>query len=171
MTSHLHNISIVNALVAWTAVYWLLRPRLARAPFDTRLATSLAPHLFRYLGLIAFVPTLFDMRALGFSDAYQSIVAWGDFASGLLALFAIGLVHTRHPLAIPTVWVFNVVGMLDFCYAGLQLAPRITDSTIIGPLAWPVFTLYLPMLVVSHVAIFVLLWGGRRTVALTFTRG
>lgn len=145
MESQLHNLSLVNAIAAWTTVYLLLRPRLARESVATHLTVLLVPHLFRYLGLIALIPSLFDMRSLGFSDTYHAIVGWGDFASGLLALAAIWLVQRQSRFALAGVWLFNVIGTADFLHAGLQLAPRISDPSVIGPLGWPVFTVYLPI--------------------------
>jgi hypothetical protein len=154
MYSYLHLISMTNALAAWGMVYWLIRPRLMAWGRDGHLKALIAPHLFRYLGLIALIPVLFDMRSLGFGDGYHAIVGYGDFASGLLALLSLVLLQRRSAFATPVIWLFNIVGLADFMHAGLQLAPAITDPAIIGPLGWPVFTVYLPMLIVSHLAIF-----------------
>jgi hypothetical protein len=153
----MHNISIANALIAWGLVYFLVRPSLNRAGQDTHLVILISLHLFRYLGLIALIPSLFDVRALGFGEAYHAQIAYGDWTTGLLAGVAILLIKAKSRFAIPMTWLFNSIGILDFMNAGLQLAPRITDPAIIGDLGWVVFTVYLPMLVVSHFAIFYLL--------------
>jgi hypothetical protein len=163
MYAYLHIISIANALIAWGAVYWVIRPRLIASGGKTHLTVLILPHLFRYLGLIALIPSLFDMRALGFDDSYHAIVGYGDWISGLLALVALILVRTQSRFAVPILWLFNIVGMADFMHAGLQLAPSITDPAIIGPLGWPVFTVYLPMLIVSHLSMFALLITGKAT--------
>jgi hypothetical protein len=158
MISHqLHNISIVNALIAWGLIYSLIRPFLNRSGQETHLVALISLHLFRYLGLIALIPSLFDVRALGFSDAYHTQIAYGDWISGLLAIVTILLIKARSRWAVPVTWLFNIFGIVDFLNAGLQLAPKITDPAIIGDLGWVVFTVYLPMLVVSHFAIFYLL--------------
>jgi hypothetical protein len=60
-------------------------------------------------------------------------------------------------------WVFNIVGLADFANAGLRIAPAIKDPAIIGDLGWVVFTVFLPMLIVSHVAGLVVL--ARRSVS------
>jgi hypothetical protein len=164
MYQYLHIISMANALFAWAMVYWLIRQRLLAAGHETHLKALLAPHLFRYLGLIALIPALFDMRSLGFGETYHAIVGYGDFVSGLLALLSLCLLQRKSAAAIPVIWFFNVFGLADFLHAGLQLAPAIKDPAIIGPLGWPVFTIYLPMLIVSHLAIFsVLVRGDART--------
>jgi hypothetical protein len=153
----LHNISIANALIAWGLVYFVVRPSLNRTGRDTHLVVLISLHLFRYLGLIALIPSLFDVRALGFSNAYHTQIAYGDWLSGLLAIAAILSIKARSRWAMPITWFFNIVGIVDFLNEGLQLAPKITDPSIIGDLGWVVFTVYLPMLVVSHLAIFYLL--------------
>ena len=159
MENIVHLVSMANALLAWAVVYWLIRPALVRAGPTTHLAALTAPHLFRYLGLVALVPALFDMRPLGFGETYHAIVGYGDWISGLLALATIVLIkaQSRHVVAAAT--AFNLVGLADFAHAGLQLAPKITDPSIIGDLGWILFTVYLPMLMVSHIAALWLLWG------------
>jgi hypothetical protein len=154
MEPYVHLVSIANALVAWGVVYLLLRPSLQRAGKKAHLMALIAPHLFRYLGLIALVPTLFDMRSLGFDGQFHAIIGYGDWISGLLALVALGLLAANSRVAIPFIWLFNIVGLADFANAGLRIAPAITDPAIIGDLGWIVFTVFLPMLIVSHLAIF-----------------
>jgi hypothetical protein len=77
--------------------------------------------------------------------------------SGILALIALALLMAKSRLAIPAIWVFNIVGLADFMNAGLRLAPMIDDPAMIGDLGWLLFTFYLPMLVISHIAIFFVL--------------
>jgi hypothetical protein len=154
MEPYVHLVSIANALVAWSVVYLLLRGSLRRAGKKAHLMALIAPHLFRYLGLIALVPALFDMRSLGFDDQFHAVIGYGDWISGILALVALGLLAANSRLAIPSVWLFNIVGLADFANAGLRIAPAITDPAIIGDLGWIVFTVFLPMLIVSHLAIF-----------------
>lgn len=154
---HVHNISTANALLVWAAIYFVLRPSLNRAGKQAHLAALIAPHLFRYLGLITLLPHLFDVRALGFDDAYHAQIGFGDWTSGLLALLALALLGARSVLAIPAIWLFNIIGLADFLNAGLRLAPMISNPAVIGDLGWILLTFYLPMLVVSHIAIFVAL--------------
>ncbi|MGL4553079.1 MAG: hypothetical protein ACRC33_18085 [Gemmataceae bacterium] len=156
MTGYLHILSINTALVAWAAVYLLfVRPRFA-ADRAGLLKVLIAPHLFRYLGLVALLPTLFPVRALGgFSEEFMAVVAWGDYATGLLSLVALIALARRSGTATTWVWVFNVVGFADFANAaGRMTLPLIADPTAVGPLGWLILTVYLPMLIVSHVAVF-----------------
>lgn len=155
MTAYLHILSTANALLAWTALYLIfVRPAYA-GDRDGLLKALIAPHLFRYLGLIALYPALFPVRGLGFTEGYLAQIAWGDFATGILALVALIALHIRSSLAIPLVWIFNVVGLADFANAGLSMALKLSaDPSAVGPLGWALLTFYLPMLMVSHIAIF-----------------
>jgi hypothetical protein len=163
MNSWLHVLSTANALVAWAVIYLLfLRPRVMH---DTRahLMALVAPHLFRYLGLVAIYPALFPVHTLGFTPEYLAQIAWGDFVSGLFALVALLALAGRWPAARGWVWLFNVIGVLDFANAGLSMTTKLAaDPAAVGPLGWVLLTVYLPMLMVSHVAIFVVLLRSHR---------
>jgi hypothetical protein len=163
MTAYLHMLSTANALIAWSVIYLtLIRPRLADDP-QTLLKWLIAPHLFRYLGLVALYPALFPVRELGFAESYLAQIAWGDFAAGLLALAALIALAVKARGALALVWIFNVFGVLDFAHAGLQMAlPLAADPAALGPLGWVLLTVYLPMLMVSHFAIFHALTRPRR---------
>jgi hypothetical protein len=165
MTAYLHLISMTNALAAWAAIYLIfIRPNVSGGRL---LKLLIVPHLFRYLGLIALMNPLFPVRSLGFSEGYLTLVGWGDFTAGLLALAALVALHRKASFALPLVWLFSVVGFVDFANAGLQMAwPLTADPTAVGPLGWVVLTIYFPMLIVSHLAIFDLLIRHRASLAL-----
>lgn len=59
---------------------------------------------------------------------------------------------------IPAPWIFNVFGILDYLNAGARVTPAIQDANILGPFGWIVMTVMLPAWLVSHVAIFLVLW-------------
>jgi hypothetical protein len=161
MTAYLHIVSTANALIAWTAIYLVfLKPAYA-GDRDGLLKLLTALHLFRYLGLIALYPALFPVRDLGFTDSYLAQIAWGDTVTGWLALPALIALHLKARFAIPLVWVFNILGILDFANAGVSMAlPLMQDPAAVGPLGWVLLTFYLPLLMVAHIAAFHLLLGG-----------
>jgi hypothetical protein len=163
MTAYLHLFSTANALTAWTVLYLIfLRPAFAADP--RRLVMLLiAPHLFRYLGLVAFYPELFPVGRLGFQPDYLAQVAIGDTVAGLLGLLALLALALRWRGAFALVVLFSAVGLLDFANAGLSMALELSaDPAALGPLGWVLMTLYLPMLTVSHLAILGLLPALRR---------
>jgi hypothetical protein len=162
MTAYLHIISTANALIAFAALYVIFVRPAYTGHRNGLLKVLVAPHLFRYLGLIALYPALLPVRGLGFSEDYLAQIAWGDFAAGMLALVALLALHARSALAIPLVWIFNIIGIADFANAGLSMVAKLAvDPSAVGPLGWVLLTFYLPMLMVSHVAIFGVLLGQR----------
>jgi hypothetical protein len=89
---------------------------------DGLLKVLTALHLFRYLGLIALYPALFPVREPGFTEAHLAQITWGDTITGWLALPALIALHLKARLAIPLVWIFNILGFLDFANAGVSMA-------------------------------------------------
>jgi len=158
MTAYLHLFSTANALAAWTVLYLVfLRPAFAADP--RRLVMLLiAPHLFRYLGLVALYPELFPVGRLGFEPAYLAQVAIGDTLAGLLGLVALLALALRWRGTLALVVLFSAVGLLDFANAGASMALTLSaDPAALGPLGWVLMTFYLPMLTVSHLGILALL--------------
>jgi hypothetical protein len=159
MNSWLHVLSTMNALIAWGAIYVIFMRNRWLHDDRTHLMVLVAPHLFRYLGLVALLPSLFPVRSLGFDEAYLAQIAWGDFLSGVLALVTLIALARRWASAIALTWIFNIIGLLDFMNAGLSMTTRLAaDPAAVGPLGWVLLTLYLPMLIISHIAVFVVLW-------------
>lgn len=157
MYAHLHLVANTAGIVAWAMVYAMLYRGLQARGFSAHAQALLAPQMFRFFGLIALVPAFFDMRPLGFDDTFHAIVAWGDFGAGVLAFVAIAALRAGWSSARALVWLFNIVGSVDLMHAAGQIAPRLHDPALIGPLGWLIFAIYLPMLVVSHGALFALL--------------
>lgn len=163
IVSNLHVVSAALAIVSWTTIYFVfIRPAVAHDR-DLHLKVLIAPHLFQYLGLIAFFPALFPVQGLGFSPSYLAQIGLGDAISGVLALVALIALAARLPGAILLVWIFNIVGIADFANAGLSMMGKLSaDPASVGPLGWVLLTFYLPMLTVSHLAIFGVLLSGPR---------
>jgi hypothetical protein len=160
----LHLLSATNAVLAFTAIYLIaLRPRLADTP-RAHVMVLTAPHLFRYLGLVALYPALFPVRSLGFSKGYLTFIAWGDTVAGWLALLAFVALARRWQVAIALTWIAHLWGLADFLNAGVSMAiPLAADPAALGPLGWLLLTLYLPMLLVAHIAALSVLWRLRST--------
>ncbi len=76
--------------------------------------------------------------------------AYGDLATGLVALVAIVALRGRWSVALALVWLFNVVGTIDLANAlrHVDVAPRFGA-------AWYIPTFLVPLLLVTHVMIFV----------------
>ena len=75
--------------------------------------------------------------------------AYGDLVTGLLALLAMLALRSRWAVALPAVWLFNVVGSLD-----LLNALRHLDVAQNFGAAWYIPTFLVPLLLVTHYMIF-----------------
>lgn len=86
--------------------------------------------------------------------------------SALLALLSLVALRRGSSLALPLVWVFNVVGTLD-----LLNALRHANAIPTLGATWYIPTFFVPLLLVTHVMIFARLLGytsDARTSARTF---
>ena len=135
------SLVVIGLLARWYAV-----PLLAEKPLEVALMALLVPHAFRHIGLAFLVPALNqpDMP-LEFATA----AAYGDLLSGILALSALIALKGRWTIAIPMVWVFNIVGSID-----LANALRQDDAILYMGATWFIPTFLVPLLLVTHVMVF-----------------
>jgi hypothetical protein len=153
-SSTFHLIGYTLGMAAFAAIYWAARPTLIGRGRDAHLEALIPIHFFRYFGLTALLPGVFNLAPAGFSQAYLTQIMIGDVLAAVLALVAFVLVVKRSSLRIPAVWAFNIFGTLDYLNAAARVTPAITDANILGPFGWIVMTVFLPAWLVSHIAIF-----------------
>ena len=105
-------------------------------------------HSFRFFGLVFLVPGVVGNLPASFA----TFAAYGDFATGLLALLALMTVRIR-PLFWLFVAVFNLVGLtdilLDYYHATQAGLPEMAGQ-LGATYAIPI--LYVPMLMITHLA-------------------
>ena len=152
--STFHLVGYTFALAGFALIYLSVRPRLLAQGRDVHLKALIPIHFFRYFGLTALLPGVFNLAPLNFSQSYLFQIMAGDVLVAALALIAFALFLTRHSARIAFAWVFNIVGTLDYLNAAAQVTPAITDANILGPFGWIIVTVMLPAWLVSHVAIF-----------------
>ena len=141
------GLQFLLSLVAWGVAFsFLLSPLLASRPEREALMWLSLPHAFRHVGLVFLVPGVVD-RPL--PPGFAGPAAYGDLATGLLALLAIVALRTKWSGAVPLVWLFNVVGTLD-----LANALRHLDVAPMFGAAWYIPTMLVPLLLVTHFLIF-----------------
>ena len=122
---------------------WL--KRLDRIEAQRAIATF---HSFRFFGLVFLVPGVVGNLPASFAN----FAAYGDFATGLLALLALITVRIR-----PLFWLFvagfNLVGitdiLLDYYHATKAGLPEMAGQ-LGATYAIPI--LYVPMLMITHLA-------------------
>ena len=148
---------LLSLVVYGLLAKWYVAPRLARLPLHDALIPLLVPHAFRHLGLVFLVPTVV---APTLPPAFAVPTAYGDLLTGVLALLAMVALRGRWPLAIPLVWLANIVGTLDLLHAFYRGIPL--DAARHMGSAWYIPTFAVPMLYVTHFMIFVMLVRRRR---------
>ena len=111
-------------------------------------------HSFRIFGLVFLVPGEVGAHL---PAEFASFAAYGDFATGLLAILAL-LTVRRQQLFQLFVVAFNLVGAIDILvdyYHGVQINLGAIAGELNATYAIPI--LYVPILMITHVVAFYLL--------------
>jgi hypothetical protein len=146
---------LVLGYVAWLLCFGTYAwPRLkAMDHLDAQRAIATL-HGFRFFGLVFILPGVVgpDLPA-----SFATFAAYGDFATGLLALLAL-VAARRGRMFWLLVAAFNVVGFVDLVvdYAHAILAGVPAAPGELGA-AYAIPVLYVPLLMITHVAAFCLL--------------
>lgn len=146
--------TIVFALLAT----WVLGPRLAALPREKALVPLLWVHVFRYVPMTLLAPGQIDPA---FPLSAAAPIALGDLLAALLAMVALVALRVRARLALPIVWAFSVVSVLDMISAGVHGASVEVYRHALG-VNWYVVTFYVPALFVTQVMIVARLLERRR---------
>jgi hypothetical protein len=164
--------TIFNIQLALGYVPWLLCfggyvwPRLrSMDPLEAQRAIATL-HSFRFFGLVFLIPGVVGQNL---PRDFAATAAYGDFATGLLAMLALAAVANR-PLFWTFAVAFNVVGAADILidyYHGVHVGLADLAGELGATYAIPM--VYVPILMITHVATFWLLarsrWAPRRAYA------
>src|SRR5438046_4691894 len=139
------QIHLVLGYVAWLLCFRVyVLPRLKsmdRVEAHRAIATL---HSFRFFGLVFMLPGVVGNLPAGFA----TFAAYGDFATGLLAILALLTVRIR-PLFWLFVVAFNLVGVVDLIvdyYHAIQLDLPAIAGQLGATYAIPI--LYVPLLMI-----------------------
>ena len=157
VSQYFHLVGYAFGFAAFAAIYLSVRHDLAAKGKIAHLKALIPVHFFRYLGLTALLPGIFNLAPAGFTQDYLTQIMIGDVLAAALALVASFLLHTNRTLGLVGVWIFNIFGTLDYLNAAARVTPAIQDANILGPFGWIILTVMLPAWLVSHLAIFVVL--------------
>ena len=111
-------------------------------------------HSFRFFGLVFLVPGLVSPNL---PVSFASFAAYWDLATGLLAMLALLTVRSR-PIFWLSVVAFNLVGAIDLVldyYHAIQMGVPAMAGQLGATYVIPI--LYVPLLMITHVAAFYLL--------------
>jgi hypothetical protein len=150
----LFRIHLVLGYAAWLLCFGAyIWPRLkSMGPVEAHRAIATL-HSFRFFGLVFILPGVVGNLPAGFA----TFAAYGDFATGLLAILALLTVRIR-PLFWLFVVAFNLVGVVDLIvdyYHAIQLDLPAIAGQLGATYAIPI--IYVPLLMITHVVAFYLL--------------
>ena len=153
------NIHLILGYVAWLFCFrTYLLPRLKsmdRIEAQRAIATL---HSFRFFGLVFILPGVVGNLPASFAP----FAAYWDFATGVLAILALLTVRIR-PLFWLFVFAFNLVGMLDLIldyYHAIRIGVPALAGQFGATYAIPI--IYVPLLMITHVTAFYLLFRPQR---------
>jgi hypothetical protein len=161
--SEIFNIDMALGYLAWAlclATYvWPRLKAMDRVEAHRALATF---HGFRFFGLVFLLP---GFVGANLPERFAATAAYGDLATGVLAILALLSVRTRF-LFWPLVWAFNLVGLADLVI-DTTIAVRIDLPSVAGQLGagYAILMLYVPALFVTHLLAFRLLLRPARGLA------
>ena len=147
-TETVFRIHLVSGYVAWLLCFgvYILPWLRSMDRFDAhRVIATL--HSFRFFGLVFIVPGVVGNLPAGFAAG----AAYGDFATGVLAMLALVTMRVR-PLFWAFVVAFNVVGIADILndyYHAIMANLAATAGELGAMYAIPI--IYVPLLVITHV--------------------
>jgi hypothetical protein len=160
------RIHLVLGYVAWLPcfVVYVLPKLKSMERIDAQRAIATL-HSFRFFGLVFILP---GVVGPSLPASFAQFAAYGDFATGVLAILALLSVRIR-PLFWFLVCAFNLVGAADII-VDYYHATRIGLPAMAGQLGatYAVPILYVPLLTITHFVAFYLLMRRRPTAAWGF---
>ncbi len=157
------QIHLILGYVAWLLFFGVyVLPKLQamdRVDAHRAIATF---HSFRFFGLVFILPGVVGAHL---PPGFASAAAYGDLTTGLLAMLALRTGRVR-PLFWLFVVAFNLVGTADLIVAYGD-AIRVGLPAVAGQLgaAYVIPVIYVPALMLSHLAAFYLLTRPQPTLA------
>ncbi|WP_394827989.1 hypothetical protein [Pendulispora albinea] len=153
------DIQLISGYVAWLLCFGAYAlPKLESMDHVAAQRAIATLHSFRFIGLVFLVPGVVGPHL---PESFAAFAAYGDFATGVLALLALLTVRVR-----PVFWLFivafNVVGagdlVLDYYHAVRAGLPERAGE--LGA-AYAIPSIYVPLLMITHVVAFSLLVRAR----------
>jgi len=149
------NIHLVLGYVAWLlcfgTYFWPKLKAVDQIEAQRAIATL---HSFRFFGLVFIIPGVVGPNLpAGFAE----FAAYGDFATGLLAIFALVAIRMRF-FFWPLIVAYNVAGAADILidyYHGVMLDLPALSGQLGATYVIPI--IYVPLLMITHIAAFYLL--------------
>jgi hypothetical protein len=149
------DVHLVLGYVPWLLCFGAyIWPRLKPMdPVDAQRVIATL-HSFRFFGLVFIIPGVVGPNL---PTGFAAFAAYGDFATGLLAMAALLTIRLR-PVFWSFVVAFNLVGVVDIIvdyYHGNQIGLPALAGELGATYVIPI--IYVPVLMITHAAAFYLL--------------
>jgi hypothetical protein len=146
------QIHLVLGYVAWLLCFsvYILPKLKSMDRFNAQRAIATL-HSFRFFGLVFLLPGVVGPNL---PASFATFAAYGDFATGVLALLALIAARIR-PLFWLLIVAFNVVGLADLIldyYHAVQIDLPSLAGELGATYAIPI--IYVPLLMITHVVAF-----------------
>ena len=138
---------------------WYVWPNIKDRALKAALTPLLLYACLRVNGLMFLMPGLVSPEL---PSAFAVPTAYGDLTAVILALLALACVRFDSPFAVPMLWLFNTVGLLDLIYANISTFKDQVDPTQLGA-AYYLAVINVPAMVVVHIIVFAYLLRRRVT--------
>jgi len=138
---------------------WYVWPSIKNRAAKVALTPLLLYACLRVNGLMFLMPGLVSPEL---PSGFAVPTAYGDLTAVILALLALVCVRFENALAVPMLWLFNIVGLLDLIYANIATFKDHVDPAQLGA-SYYLAVLNVPAMVVVHVLIFAYLLNRRAT--------
>jgi hypothetical protein len=150
--NHIHFfISYAVAFLAFGLIgKWYVWPLIKDRALKPALTPLLLYACLRVNGLMFLMPGLVSPEL---PSAFATPTAYGDLTAVILALLALACIRFESALAVPMVWLFNIVGLLDLIYANISTFKDHVDPAQLGA-AYYLAAVNVPAMVVVHILIF-----------------
>jgi hypothetical protein len=129
---------------------WYIWPAIKDRPPGSALPPLLLYACLRVNGLMFLMPGLVSPEL---PQAFAVPTAYGDLSAAILALAALACLRYESKAAVPMVWVFNTVGIVDLIYANISSIKDNVDPVLLGA-AYYLAVLNVPAMAVVHIMIF-----------------
>jgi hypothetical protein len=150
----MNNILVINlalnTLIAIIGARLLVLPHVHARSLRAIATPILLFHSMRHLGLMFLAP---GVTSPGLPAHFAYPAAIGDFISATLALWALYRLHKDENSSVKWLWLFNIVGTLDFLMA-IALS-RYTNSFALLSTAYWIPAFFVPLLLAAHYVLFV----------------
>jgi hypothetical protein len=160
--NHIHFFASYSvAFIAFGLIgYWYVWPAVRdRAP-QAALSPLLLYACLRVHGVMFLMP---GRVAEDLPRGFAVPTAYGDLTAVLLALLALWALRSDKPFAVPLLWLFNGVGLLDLVYANVATFTQAVDPAQLGA-SYYLAVLNVPAMIVVHIIIFAYLRRARGVV-------